>query len=200
MSGRMLTRREIRTREKQWAHRLAHRLATLGVKPNAVSIFSIVSAAAAGFFLVHGQFLAAAFFIQFRLLCNMLDGLLAVEQNLSTKLGDLYNEIPDRLSDAIILVCAGYAVADCYGFTAALGWLAALLAIFTAYIRLLGTSLGTRAYFSGPMAKPHRMFALTVGCFFSEGGIFVALAVIVLGSFITVVRRTNFIAREIMTK
>ncbi len=32
--------------------------------------------------------------IQLRLLCNMLDGMIAVDTNHRTKTGELYNEIP----------------------------------------------------------------------------------------------------------
>ena len=46
---------------------------------------------------------------------------------------------------------------------AALGWSAAVAAVFTAYIRVLGGSLGAVQHFIGPMAKQHRMFTLTVG-------------------------------------
>jgi hypothetical protein len=34
----------------------------------------------------------------------------------------------------------------------------------TAYIRVLGGTLGLPQDFRGPMAKPHRMAALTIGC------------------------------------
>jgi len=39
--------------------------------------------------------------------------------------------------------------------------LAAALAILTAYVRVLGVSVGTPQYYLGPMAKQHRMAALT---------------------------------------
>src|SRR3546814_18869279 len=44
------------------------------------------------------------------------------------------------------------------------GWLAALLAALTAYIRTLGgTVLGSQD-FRGPMAKPHRMWLMVAAC------------------------------------
>ena len=36
------------------------------------------------------------------------------------------------------------------------------MAVFTAYVRLLGGSLGMTQHFIGPMAKQHRMFTLTL--------------------------------------
>lgn len=92
----------------------------------------------------------------------MMDGLLAVEGGLKSATGDLFNEIPDRIDDAFILVPLGYAVGTEWGI--ALGWAAMGGAVLTAYIRALGASLTGRHDFCGPMAKPHRMFAVTVGC------------------------------------
>ena len=42
--------------------------------------------------------------MQLRLLCNMMDGLVAVEGGLKSKAGDLFNEAPDRIEDVILLV------------------------------------------------------------------------------------------------
>ena len=48
-----------------------------------------------------------------------------------------------------------------------LGWLGALLAALTAYIRVFGAALGFAQDFRGPMAKQHRMAFLTAGCLIS---------------------------------
>ena len=53
-------------------------------------------------------------------------------------------------------VASGYAVRP-FHYGALLGWSAAVLAVLTAYVRVLGASLGTTHQFIGPMAKPHRM-------------------------------------------
>lgn len=92
--------------------------------------------------------------IQGRLLCNVVDGLVAVEGGKHTALGALYNEFPDRVADSIVMVALGYALAQ-----PAAGWLAALLAAFTAYVRVFGGALGQPQRFLGPMAKQHRMAA-----------------------------------------
>src|SRR4029434_6543150 len=98
---------------------------------------------------------------QLRLLCNLLDGMLAVEEGLKSATGEIFNELPDRVADVVILVGAGYAVPG-VPFMPALGWLAAVLALLTAYVRALAGSLGLTQHFVGPMAKQHRMFTLTV--------------------------------------
>src|SRR5438270_408010 len=102
-----LQRRPIKLRSADWSVTSASHLANAGVTPNQVSVASTLFAIAgsAAFLsttmfptqitVVFG-FVAAAIFIQLRLLCNMLDGLLAVENGKATKSGELYNEIPDR--------------------------------------------------------------------------------------------------------
>src|SRR6478672_1892595 len=52
---------------------------------------------------------AGAVCVQLRLLANLLDGMVAVASNRTSKLGELFNEFPDRLSDAATLIGLGYA-------------------------------------------------------------------------------------------
>ncbi len=208
-------RRYLRTREQKWPRTIATALGNWGFRPNGVSVLSILFAVGAGFALwrfgAGGNWrllVAAAVAIQLRLLCNMLDGLLAVEGGFKSKLGDLYNEIPDRIADVAILVGAGYAVAT-MAYGEILGWSAALLAVLTAYLRLLAGSLGARQLFIGPMAKQHRMFVLTLGCVAGavehalNGGrlsLTIALAIIVVGSVVTTVRRLSDLSAELRAR
>jgi phosphatidylglycerophosphate synthase len=203
-------RRPIKTRQAPWSSWLAGNLVKLGISPNQVSLASV------GFALLGAVFyslatiypttksfyyVGAACCIQLRLLCNMLDGLMAVEYGQKTSTGELYNELPDRLADSIFFVAAGY---GCQGpLGAALGYTCALLALSTAYIRALGARFASSQDFCGPMAKPHRMFALTVGSmacalqnpFALDLPIMAAtLLIIGLGSIFTCIRRTKNVA------
>lgn len=142
----------------------------LGLRPNTVSLLSIVCAAVGGgsaFWATHADsawpfWLLAVAGIQLRLFCNLMDGMLAVEGGLKSATGDLYNEIPDRIADALILVPLGYVVATGWGI--ALGWAAACGAVFMAYLRVLGAVQTGKHDFCGPMAKQHRMAAATFCC------------------------------------
>ena len=86
--------------------------------------------------------------IHLRLLCNLFDGMVAIEEGQKTASGALFNELPDRFSDAFILVGAGY-VASASMRIPELGWLAAVLAVVTAYVRALGGSIGAQQQFAG---------------------------------------------------
>jgi phosphatidylglycerophosphate synthase len=83
-----------------------------------------------------------------------------------------------------------------------LAWLAGLLALLTAYLRMLGGASGLPQDFQGPMAKPHRMATMTVGLLaaalavpFSLDGpvLILALLTVALGAAYTAVRRTRTI-------
>ena len=211
-------RRQLATRRSGWAVALARWLARRSLSPNTVSIAGIAFAAASGlaFAVVPdldrgaraAVLFAAAVGIQLRLLCNLLDGMLAVEEGLKSKTGDIYNEVPDRLADIAILLGAGYSARDLpYGVT--LGWAAALAAVLTAYVRVFGGSIGARQHFIGPMAKQHRMFTLTVATLFAVGetlaglparAIRIGLALIIAGSIVTAIRRTQRIVTEVKTR
>jgi phosphatidylglycerophosphate synthase len=216
--GTVPARRPLKSRDTGWAKALAGLLLRWRVSPNAISIASVFFAAGAGAALYFsaqsspaGRALLlalAAAGIQLRLLCNLMDGMVAVEGGLQTKAGEVYNDLPDRVADVVIFVAAGYAVRGWPG-NMLLGWSAALLAVFTAYVRLLGGAAGLKQSFIGPMAKPHRMATLTVACLLSmvetqllrQGTLlWIALIVIDLGCLATIVRRTRRIVAEMESR
>jgi phosphatidylglycerophosphate synthase len=193
---------------------LARWLAARGVSPNGISITSLVFAVLGAVALLAAPaaspgaraalFLLAAACVQLRLLCNLLDGMVAVEGGLGSASGPVYNELPDRIADPLFLVPAGYATGLALG--PELGWLAGVLALIAAYVRTLGASFGLPQDFRGPMAKPHRMAALTAGLVaaalavpFGWDGPLLALALvlIMLGSGWTAVRRTATLVRAL---
>lgn len=212
-----MDRRPIKARDTKWAATAARRLTALGVSPNQISVMSLGFAAVAGFALLAvprvdiqwGQsllYLAAVACIQLRLLCNLLDGMVAVEGGLGSKTGELFNEFPDRLSDILILLGSGYAAGE-YG--PSLGCAAALLAVLTAYVRTLGGAAGVTQPFCGPMAKQQRMVVVCLACVLCAIGGFLfetrwimpgALGVIALGSAATAIRRLRIIAAEMRSR
>ena len=139
--------------------------------------------------------------VQARLICNLLDGMVAIEGGKKSSVGSLYNEFPDRIADSLLIVALGYSV----GWPA-LGWFGALAAALTAYIRVFGGSLGFARDFRGPMAKQQRMAVLTVGCVVGAAEslltgtnyVLIAAAVIIaVGSVVTCVTRTLAIVAKL---
>jgi phosphatidylglycerophosphate synthase len=153
-------RRPLASRSSGWAQYLAARLTASRATPNQISLLSIAwSALGAVLWWSPGwpAFIAAAVCVQLRLVCNLLDGMVAIEGGKSTATGALFNEIPDRLADPLFLVPLGYASGYPW-----LGWLAALLAVLTPYIRVLGGAVGQLQDFGGLLPKQRRMAVLTV--------------------------------------
>jgi len=204
-----ISRRPLKSRSTAWAKAMAGCLDRSGISPNFISFASIVFAClgAVGFvgaFQLDTPFdrlawLLAAAGIQLRLLCNLMDGMVAVEGGKKSPTGELWNELPDRLADAVLLCAVGWA--------AGLPWVGALCAmgaLLTAYIRALGTSLTGQQDFQGPMAKPHRMAVLTVAALLAAalptlGTLLLtaALALISAGLVLTLARRIRTLARRL---
>ncbi len=214
----MMDRRPLKTRERGWAKALASLLVRWRVRPNVISVISIVFALGAGIALIASRnaegvervvlLIAAAACIQLRLLCNLFDGMVAVEGKMASKTGDIFNELPDRIADPLIIVPVGYAIIHFYhGPT--LGWLAGLLAVMTAYVRVLAGSVRVKQDFVGPTAKQHRMATLTLAIIvdavagylgFRDYALMLALIAIIIGTIITMIRRTHRIAAELESR
>ena len=129
--------------------------------------------------------------------------MVAIEGGKSTPTGALFNEIPDRVADPLFLIPLGYAAGYSW-----LGWLAALLAVLTAYVRVLGGALGQQQDFGGILPKQRRMAVLTIALLAaaiedslwgSRMSLIAAAIIIVLGSLATCVSRTLRIARLLET-
>lgn len=198
-------RRPLASRDTGWARWLTRKLAATSVTPNQISIGSMVAAAVAGAAfrgVAHAEgvsrvllLLLAALGCQLRLICNLMDGLVAIEAGKQTADGAFWNEAPDRVADALILAGLGLAAG-----LPALGWAAAALAVSTAYVRELGRACGLAADYRGPMAKPQRMAAVTGAAVLAtleplwngRGDILaLALWLIVAGTALTVVLRSR---------
>ena len=164
----LTNRRPLSSRDTKWAARITRALAARGATPNGISQASMVAALVAGLafaalaatsggavtaFLL----ITAALGCQMRLLCNLFDGMVAVEAGRAAPDGALWNEFPDRVSDILIFAGVGVGVGQPW-----LGLAAATMAVLTAYTRELGASIGLAPDFCGPMAKQHRMAAITL--------------------------------------
>ena len=213
MTQSLDNRRPIRARSTPAARMVATALADVGVSANAISVASLAFAALAALCLLlapvvgSALYLLAAIFIPLRLLANLFDGMVAVEHGRASPTGPLFNEVPDRIADVLVLAAAGHGAALVPGSGAIVdwgvpfGWLAAALALLTAYVRELGRALGAPADFSGPFAKQQRMWAMIAAsllAFIVPGWagvvLFLALFVVVCGTGYTAYRRLATLA------
>lgn len=205
------SRRDVSSRNKNIFHKLSRGLISIGLRPNHISILSVVFAAMGGygFYILNNNFwlgvLIAFVGIQLRLICNLIDGLMAVEGKLSSPQGELFNDVPDRFSDWFLILSVGFTIAI-YPYSWELCWLAVVFAILTAYVRVLGASQNVGHFFVGPMAKQHRMAILNlalIGVIVEKfiGGstysLYYAVIIIALGSLFTILRRLFLISKKL---
>ncbi|MFK7993008.1 MAG: CDP-alcohol phosphatidyltransferase family protein [Granulosicoccus sp.] len=210
----IVDRRPLASRNTKWAQRLARYLAGTSVTPNQISYGSIVFAAIAALaFALSTRHAGAQYGLcmllvviacQLRLICNLMDGMVAIEAGKQTPDGAMWNEFPDRIADILILVGLGIAACE-----PVLGWVAATAAVLVAYVRELGKGIDGIVDFIGPMAKPHRMALISAGALLSaitelllstpaeqdlsRKVLIVVLGVLVAGCVVTVWRRVKAI-------
>ena len=209
-----IERRPIAARGWRVSQVITRWLIRCNASPNAISIAGMFFALLAGIiFALTDQskwfFLVGAVLVLLRLLANMFDGMVAVDGKKVSPVGELYNEVPDRISDAAILIGFGYAL----GSNLVLGYVAACAALFVAYVRAMGKAAGARNDFCGPMAKQQRMAMVIVVSMIAGfvpatwelswngfGLPALGLALIILGSIATTVRRLNRIAHQLRNR
>jgi phosphatidylglycerophosphate synthase len=102
-------------------------------------------------------------FLYLRLWLNMLDGMVALASGKASRRGEIFNEVPDRVSDVIVFVGVAHS-GFCHPLSA---YWAAIFALLTAYVGMLGQAVGVHREFSGIMSKPWRMVGLHAGAWIS---------------------------------
>lgn len=209
-----LDRRPVSGRENSLVLACARLLLRIGLRPNHVSLISVLfslvaalSAVALSKSLELASLGIVVVCVVGRLLCNLIDGIMAIEGGYKTSIGALFNDFPDRVSDSLILIAFGYTAGiDPIGNT--LGWACALVAALTAYIRAYGGACGAPQDFSGPMAKQHRMFVIIGGCclaaaeallYGTHWSLLATLVVILSGGILTCILRTKRLAEYLQS-
>jgi len=211
-------RRPMFTRDWTVSQQVALWLIACNVPPNAISVTGMAGGIMAGLALAatslvplpRTMFLLAVVGIVVRGMGNLLDGMVAVGSGKASPIGELFNEIPDRVADVAILIGAGYAA----GGNPVLGYIAAVTALFVAYVRAEGKVTGAAQHYCGPMAKPGRMVVVLLVSLYCGltsaswqpalhignqpfGLMALGLVIIVGGGMITVFRRLRRIAAEV---
>ncbi|HMJ06630.1 MAG TPA: CDP-alcohol phosphatidyltransferase family protein [Chthoniobacterales bacterium] len=158
------SRRPIADLFRKTAHTATALCVRWKIHPDTISYASVMFALAAAIcFWQAGAhrwlLLIAPGFCYLRLWCNMLDGMVALASGQASLRGEILNDLPDRVSDVVIFVGAAHSGL----MNPFVGYWAAILAVLTAYIGLLGQAVGVRREFGGVMSKPWRMVALHVG-------------------------------------
>ena len=136
-------------------------LARAGVTPNAVTLAALAGSVAVGLAMPLARLYPALLLLLpgwlfVRMALNAIDGMMARELGMMTRLGGALNEVGDVLSDlAIYLPLAFVQGAAAWPITAF-----AVGAVLTEFCGVLGRALGASRRYDGPMGKSDRAFVV----------------------------------------
>jgi hypothetical protein len=136
-------------RWRNWTHNLGRFLAQHNVTANDISLLGVMFAATAGaafYFSLQPDvldrallLLLAAAAIQLHRLTGRLHTIVSRE-SVQPRPHAIFYDLPNRIAEVLILVPAGYAVQN-LPFGLELAWSAALLGLFSAYVRQMGSGV-----------------------------------------------------------
>lgn len=158
------SRRPIAGMFRRTAHAAVRVAVRARIHPDVFSYASIAAAAIAGWLFwasrTHPRYIVLAVaFAMLRLWLNMFDGMVALAAGKASRKGEIVNDLPDRISDVLIFV----GVAHSGWNNAFYAYWVAIAAVLVAYVGLFGQAVGVQREFSGVMAKPWRIVALSLG-------------------------------------
>ena len=140
-------------------------LKRIGVSPNHITVFTIIFSIIIGYILFLGiqdrfWFLIVAVGLLLRMMLNALDGMMAKQFNLQSKLGEVLNEIGDVISDIAIYFPFIYFESIKSEYIIIFIFLSIINEFCGVLAKLIS---GTRRY-DGPMGKSDRAFLVGLVC------------------------------------
>ena len=182
---------------------LTRRLASLGVTANQVTVAASLLSVAAGTAIylrpeTPAILLLLPAVLLVRMGLNAIDGMLAREHDMKSRLGAVLNELGDVVSDTALYL----PLAAIPGVSPALVVAVVLLAVLTEFVGVVSIQIGGTRRYDGPMGKSDRAFVLgaiglALGCGAPVGAWLTwVLAAVLLLEVVTVVNRTNRSLRE----
>ena len=166
-----------------------------GVSADVLTLAAVPVAVAGGLCLALSDALPALLLLvpilaTLRLVLNLVDGQVARATRTSHPMGEMWNELGDRLAD--VLFIGGLAYVPEVGPLLALS--AAMAAVLASYVGITARAIAAPRAYGGVMSKPGRMFVLAVAApvaFVIAGTWPLVLAawLILAGSVLTLVQR-----------
>ena len=174
-------------------------LARTPVAPNAISWFGLLVAIGAAALVITEHLFAAGFVVLGAGFFDILDGALARSTNRTTRFGAILDSTLDRLAEAVLLlgILVLYAREQSVTGILVVG-LALIGSLLVSYIRARAEALGLECQ-AGLFTRAERVVVLALGLLLSQidYALVIALAIIVVFSFITVVQRLLYVWQQI---
>lgn len=140
-------------------------LKRIGVSPNHITVFTIFFSLLIGYILFLGiynsfWFIVVALGLLIRMMLNALDGMMANQFNLQSKLGEILNEIGDVISDIAIYFPFLYIEAIKSEYVIFF----IFLSIINEFCGVLAKLISGSRRYDGPMGKSDRAFLVGIIC------------------------------------
>ena len=177
----------------------------LRIHPTYINLLGLIISLVMAFSLLMATKIPAVYWILpagafLRTACNALDGIVARGLNVSSALGEVYNEFLDRVSDAAIFFCVGFSN---HG-EIALAFAATSCILINSYLGIIGKAAGGSRVYTGLIGKADRMIligAMGIISFYRFEILYwnIFLIVILSGTCISMIQRLLAIKKELKT-
>jgi CDP-diacylglycerol--glycerol-3-phosphate 3-phosphatidyltransferase len=169
-------------------------LAAVHVSPTAVTVLALPLSIGAGWCFAAGRFFLGGVFVALVGLCDTLDGELSRRTGTASALGAFTDSTVDRLSESFVLVGLYWYYRD--SWFGLLAVVALVFSLMVSYVRARAEGVG-RECKVGLFERPVRVLVLLFGAFvLGRRWMPVAIGVIALGSFLTVIRRIIYVLSQ----
>jgi CDP-diacylglycerol--glycerol-3-phosphate 3-phosphatidyltransferase len=170
-------------------------LSKSGITPNALTFINLALNIVAAYVIATGHFLLGGILVLVSGLFDLLDGALARFTKQTTKFGAILDSTVDRISEAAILcgLLIWYVPQEDASLKIVLIFIVLIGSFLVSYIRARAEGLGWQCQV-GLFTRAERVIVLAIGLLINQ--IFIALCVVVVFVFITVVQRLVYLWKQ----
>ena len=170
-------------------------LSKSGITPNALTFINLAVNLIAAYVIARGHFLLGGALVLVAGLFDLLDGALARFTEQATRFGAILDSVVDRISEAAILcgLLIWYIPQEEVGLEIVLIFIVLIGSFLVSYIRARAEGLGWQCQV-GLFTRAERVIVLAIGLLVNQ--IFIALCILVVFVFITVVQRLVYLRKQ----
>jgi CDP-diacylglycerol--glycerol-3-phosphate 3-phosphatidyltransferase len=170
-------------------------LSKSGITPNALTLINLALNIVAAYVIATGHFLLGGGLVLVSGLFDLLDGALARFTKQTTKFGAILDSTVDRISEAAILcgLLIWYVPQEDASLKIVLIFIVLIGSFLVSYIRARAEGLGWQCQV-GLFTRAERVIVLAIGLLINQ--IFIALCVLAVFVFITVVQRLAYLWKQ----
>lgn len=170
-------------------------LSKKGIKPNALTLINLALNIIAAYVIATGHFFLGGVLVLVAGLFDLLDGALARFTKQTTKFGAILDSVVDRISEAAILcgLLIWYIPQQEASLEIVLVFIVLIGSFLVSYIRARAEGLGWQCQV-GLFTRAERIIVLAIGLLINQ--VFIALCVLVVFVFITVVQRLVYLWKQ----